>query len=462
MKNLMEITLIPAGDIFRSATNPRKKFDRAKLEETKASIAESGLIQPLTVRAVGEGFELVAGERRFRCLQELGWGEIPCVVRLLSDADVATLQMAENMGRSDLSPMEECAGVSRMRDLGMDADEVARRLGVKARWVQGRLKLGELPRLAQRALESERLSMDSAHAILKVSKGERNQLVLELLESGEEMTTAQVLDFVRERYLGPKERREKWRAHAERLAVEWAGRANVLEDPETWAQYVQPYGKPVGKWRLGGEEIGSQAARRAEEGVTWGALAEAAGLPALLVPVAGVVCESFTNVVVLVDSAVVLAAEKAARKAKAAYTIGPRVRGGVGEEAREPGPEVPEVPGEFADSADSAGLPVGALELLRADDWSPWAVAGELDDEGFSRAMLALAVLDSCGVLVMPKICGILGAEEIEVRQAMQETEGIFPWVVWLLLRGSVHDPQLVRLAGGFGILDFWRERRAA
>jgi hypothetical protein len=87
---------------------------------------------------------------------------------------------------------------------------------------------------------------------------------------------------------------------------------------------------------------------------------------------------------------------------------------------------------------------------------------GELDDEGFSRAMLALAVLDSCGVLVMPKICGILGAEEIEVRQAMTETEGIFPWVVWLLLRGSVHDPQLVRLAGGFGILDFWRERRAA
>src|SRR6185369_12930648 len=91
---------LSVASIATNPLQPRKNFDRAELDELKASIASSGLLQPLLVRPRASGFELVAGERRFRAIQELGWREVPAHVRELDDQAVLTLALIENLQRT--------------------------------------------------------------------------------------------------------------------------------------------------------------------------------------------------------------------------------------------------------------------------------------------------------------------------------------------------------------------------
>src|SRR5436190_12082887 len=101
---------IPVSSIIANPQQPRKDFDEAELAELRASIRTNGLLQPLLVRPKGQGFELVAGERRLRAVQSLGWREVPAHVRELDDQAVLTLALIENLQRSDLNPIEEAEG----------------------------------------------------------------------------------------------------------------------------------------------------------------------------------------------------------------------------------------------------------------------------------------------------------------------------------------------------------------
>src|SRR5690348_10153348 len=120
------------SEIKSNPFQPRKTFNVEELEELKESLRESGLLQPITVRQspMGEGYELIAGERRLRAATALGWQKISAVVKALSDQELLALALVENLQRSDLNPIEEAEGYQQLiRDFGHTHQTVAAMVG---------------------------------------------------------------------------------------------------------------------------------------------------------------------------------------------------------------------------------------------------------------------------------------------------------------------------------------------
>ena len=133
---------VPA-DRIRAGCNDRKTFDPAGLRQLADSIAASGLAQPPTVRPMPGGwFELVAGERRFRaCTELLGWVEVPCHVRELSDSEAADIMLAENEARADLDPIEQARAYRSRLDAGVSIADIVTRCGIPRSRIESRLRL---------------------------------------------------------------------------------------------------------------------------------------------------------------------------------------------------------------------------------------------------------------------------------------------------------------------------------
>ena len=105
---------LPIEQLVRGAFQPRQHFDEEALEELAASIRSQGLMQPLVVRPLGAGFEIIAGERRWRAAQRAGLDRVPVLVRTLDDQSALALALIENVQREDLSPLEEAAALERL------------------------------------------------------------------------------------------------------------------------------------------------------------------------------------------------------------------------------------------------------------------------------------------------------------------------------------------------------------
>lgn len=162
---MTQVQCIAVRDIARG-NNDRTTFDAGALEELAASIREHGLIQPITVRPSGDGYEIVAGERRFRaCTELLGWAEVPCIVSELSDDHAAAVMLAENIARADLDPIDEAQAYSSRIALGWTVDDCANRGGVSTVRVQNRLKLLSLRDEVQGLVRSGDLSMGYAQML---------------------------------------------------------------------------------------------------------------------------------------------------------------------------------------------------------------------------------------------------------------------------------------------------------
>jgi len=146
---------------------PRRSFDADALAELTASIDASGLLQPITVRPVGARFELIAGERRWRAVQSLGWAKVPAIVRDLDDRTALTLAMIENLQRDDLSGLDEALGYQRLiAEFRMPQAEVARLVGKDRSTVANTLRLLKLPDDVQELLQSRQISEGHARALL--------------------------------------------------------------------------------------------------------------------------------------------------------------------------------------------------------------------------------------------------------------------------------------------------------
>lgn len=179
--------------IAPSLTNPRKKFDEAKLAELAASIASSGVHQPILVRPLPEHrmadtfrdrkagqplptHELVAGERRWRACKIAGLVEIPCLVKQLTDHQVLEVQIVENLQRDDLSELEEAEGYAALVEAtGITKDQIGERIGRSRTYVYGRLKLLDLCSPAREALREGKLDASRALLIARIP-GDKLQL----------------------------------------------------------------------------------------------------------------------------------------------------------------------------------------------------------------------------------------------------------------------------------------------
>jgi ParB family chromosome partitioning protein len=158
---------IPVQQIRPNPFQPRKEFREEELAQLQASIAATGLLQPVVVRAVGDHYELVAGERRLRAATRLGWADIPAIVKEYDDRALLTLALVENLQRADLNPIEEAEGYSRLvSEFQLTQQEVATVVGKDRSTVANSLRLLNLPAVVRALLQEARLSVGHARALL--------------------------------------------------------------------------------------------------------------------------------------------------------------------------------------------------------------------------------------------------------------------------------------------------------
>lgn len=169
------------SEIEPNRSQPRKEFDEQALSELADSISKHGLLQPLLVRplALG-GYEIVAGERRYRACRMAGITEVPVIIRELTESETMELALIENLQREDLTPLEEAEGYQAlMSEHGMTQEEVAQSVGKSRPAVANALRLIKLPDSVKELLKENKISAGHARALLSLNSEEE---MLELAE----------------------------------------------------------------------------------------------------------------------------------------------------------------------------------------------------------------------------------------------------------------------------------------
>jgi len=158
---------LPIESVRRDGTQPRKVFDETRLHELAESIKAQGLIQPVLVRKEGDGYRIIAGERRWRAAQLAGLQELPVIVREASDAEAFELALVENLQRADLNPIEEAEGYKRLVDeYRLTQEQVSQRVGKDRSSVANALRLLALPEEVKGLVADGSLQMGHARALL--------------------------------------------------------------------------------------------------------------------------------------------------------------------------------------------------------------------------------------------------------------------------------------------------------
>lgn len=179
-------TMVPTNTLRPNHLQPRREFDPKGIEALADSIRQNGLLQPILVRSVDGGFEIVAGERRFRAVQRLGWASVPVRVRDLTDEEMLVLALVENLQREDLSPLEEARGYRQlMEEFELTQKEVGRHVGRDRSTVANALRLLTLPESVLGLLAEGRLSAGHGRALLMLpAAGDQVRMAREAAREG--------------------------------------------------------------------------------------------------------------------------------------------------------------------------------------------------------------------------------------------------------------------------------------
>ena len=163
------VLYIDINDIKPNTGQPRKHFDEEKLEELASSIQQHGLIQPIVLRKLKTGYEIVAGERRWRACRIVGLKEVPCIVKELTDEENMLLAIIEHMQREDLNPIEEAEGLKQMIDTyGLTQEQVSYSVGKSRPYITNSLRLLKLPEEVRTLTASGEISVGHAKALAAV------------------------------------------------------------------------------------------------------------------------------------------------------------------------------------------------------------------------------------------------------------------------------------------------------
>jgi ParB family chromosome partitioning protein len=165
-----EVVTLKISQVEPNRKQPRRSFDDESLAELAESIRQHGVLQPILVRPqIFGGYQIVAGERRYRASRLAGLTEIPAIIRELSDSETMQIALIENLQRSDLTPLEEAAGYrSLIDDFGFSQEDVARTVGKSRPAVANMLRLLSLPDEVKPMLEQQELSVGHARALLAI------------------------------------------------------------------------------------------------------------------------------------------------------------------------------------------------------------------------------------------------------------------------------------------------------
>jgi ParB family chromosome partitioning protein len=177
---------LPVSAIKPNPFQPRRDFDEVAMGELASSIEASGLLQPIVVRSAHGGYELIAGERRWRAVQRLGWQKVPAVVKEVDDQALLTLALIENLQRDELSPIDTARGYERLHEqFKLSHADVARLVGKNRSTVANSLRLLQLPADVQSRVQDRTLSEGHARALLAVTDpAELSRLAAQVAERG--------------------------------------------------------------------------------------------------------------------------------------------------------------------------------------------------------------------------------------------------------------------------------------
>jgi ParB family chromosome partitioning protein len=190
---------IPITEIAGNPFQPRKNFSETELRELEESLRVNGLLQAVTVRAApaGKGYQLIAGERRLRAATNLGWKQIPAVVKDLSDREMLTLALVENLQRFDLNPIEEGEGYDRLiREFGYTQQTVAELVGKDRSTVANVIRLLQLPDGVRSLIQRGQLNSGQARPLLGLEEKRATALAQLIIDEG--LSAREVESRVRE------------------------------------------------------------------------------------------------------------------------------------------------------------------------------------------------------------------------------------------------------------------------
>ncbi|GGC94901.1 nucleoid occlusion protein [Thalassobacillus devorans] len=183
--NKDEVIHIPVNRVQPNRYQPRAVFNAEKIAELAQTIHTHGMIQPIVVRRLDEeDYELIAGERRWRAVQSLGWEEVPAILREMNDTETASVALIENLQREELSVIEEAAAYARLIEIHeLTQEALAQRLGKSQSTIANKMRLLKLPEAVQQAIMDKEITERHARALIAVKDPQLQEKILhEIIE----------------------------------------------------------------------------------------------------------------------------------------------------------------------------------------------------------------------------------------------------------------------------------------
>ncbi|WP_145524241.1 nucleoid occlusion protein [Virgibacillus sp. SK37] len=182
-----EVIQLPVKDIIPNRYQPRSIFDNEKIQELAQTIHTHGMIQPIVVRKYeNDQYEIIAGERRWRAVQSLGWETISAIVREMTDTETASVALIENLQREELTVIEEAFAYSKLLEMhSLTQEALAQRLGKNQSTIANKLRLLKLPKEVQDALLNKLITERHARALIKLKDEEKQNKILQIIIENE-------------------------------------------------------------------------------------------------------------------------------------------------------------------------------------------------------------------------------------------------------------------------------------
>lgn len=189
------VLYIDINDIKPNSAQPRKHFDEDKLNELAESIRVSGVIQPLIVRNADNGYELVAGERRWRASRLAKLKKVPCIVRNYDEKQNALVAIIENMQRENLNPIEEAEGLKSMTDkFGLTQEQVSNSLGKSRTYITNSIRLLKLPKDIQEMISDGQMSAAHGRTIININDPDKQRAICDkVIKNGLSVRETEIL-----------------------------------------------------------------------------------------------------------------------------------------------------------------------------------------------------------------------------------------------------------------------------
>ncbi len=216
-----EIHQIPVSKIISNPFQPRKYFDDEKIDELAQSIRTYGLLQPIILRKSGNGYEIIAGERRFKACNKLGMNYVSAIVKEANDGAMAAIALIENIQRENLNFLEEAEGLYRLlNEFNLTQEVLAQRIGKSQSTIANKLRLLKLPNEVKDQLKDSNLTERHARALLKLPEEQQMPLLNRIINEGMTVRqTEEAIDIINESNLADADENAKTEKGIQRKLV---------------------------------------------------------------------------------------------------------------------------------------------------------------------------------------------------------------------------------------------------